>query len=113
SFWNSDANNPSPGAAAGNTWDGAWHLVTGVYDGQNHIYVDGVEVGTGATAVASAYGNGDLNFGSYDTSGNFGWQGGLDDIKIFGTALTAQQILTNYLQALGGTLVGWWKAESN
>lgn len=72
-----------------------WHHVAGVYtrSGNNltiDTYVDGVLVGTNTAGVGDISANSDLLFGKYTDQPNF--QGSLDDIRIYSSALTANQI---------------------
>lgn len=75
---------------------GAWHHVAGTYDGTTiRVYVNGVERGTGAsgtaipaTAQVVAIGR-STDFGAY-----FG--GTIDDVALYGSALSAARILDHY-----------------
>jgi hypothetical protein len=72
--------------------DGAWHNVVYSYDGvgTNNLYVDGVAVSPTGTAHQSgsttvAY------LGTYDGS-NERYNGSIDDVRVYNTALTAAQV---------------------
>jgi Concanavalin A-like lectin/glucanases superfamily/Immunoglobulin domain len=88
---------------AGTTiWDGRFHLVDGTYDGQTvRLYVDGKEMGTGTSAsgqiqYGTTYNAGQLLFGDFATttsSSNF--TGLIDEVKLYSTALSAQQVDAN------------------
>jgi Concanavalin A-like lectin/glucanases superfamily len=107
----------SPSADPGIVWDGAWHQVTGTYDGAAvHLYVDGLEVGSGTPAPGTidyasspSVHNGALVIAN-DPTLAFNMAGGIDDVKIWDSALTAQQVAQSY--AASG-LVSWWRAEGN
>ncbi|MBI5387679.1 MAG: hypothetical protein HZA90_23715 [Verrucomicrobia bacterium] len=77
--------------------DGAWHHCAGTFDGEfMRVYLDGREIGSlkrpGKIAV-SPVGPGFI--GSLGgTSEHF--QGGLDDLRLYGAALTAEQIAALY-----------------
>jgi len=103
----------SPAADPGQIWDGAWHLATGVYDGSaSHLYIDGVEVGTGTA------GAGDIDysspqqlvFGDYQKPGGLPFVGEIDDVKLYDHALTSAEILGTFS---GTNLISWWRAETN
>jgi hypothetical protein len=106
----------SPAADAGAIYDGAWHQVTGSYDGSAvHLYVDGLEVGSGTPTsgpidyVDTNQNNGALVIAN-DPTFSFNLPGGIDDVKIWGSALTAQQVAQSYA---AGRLVSWWRAEGD
>ncbi len=105
----------SPQALSDLVWDGAWHQVTGTYDGASvRIYLDGIEVGTGTAASGAIDYSSDLNGGALiignDPSLSYGYSGGIDEVKVFDRALTAEEILASY-KSQG--LVSWWRAEDN
>ncbi|HUT45642.1 MAG TPA: LamG domain-containing protein [Sedimentisphaerales bacterium] len=94
--------------------DGAWHHVCGVFDnGQATIYIDGSpepSVNSGST-----FGSGDLRFGyicanseasSFDggRGGGSPVSGSVDDVRIYNTALTQEQII---LVMRGDPLLVW------
>jgi len=81
--------------------DGAWHLVAATYDGSGtasgvHLYVDGVAVATTTLAnsigSASIFNSVPLTIGAA-SDGNHSFEGNINDVAVFGTALTAAQIL--------------------
>lgn len=113
-FFSNGGGNNTPSAGAGAVWDGAWHQVTGVFDGSsNYLYLDGHEIGqTAATYKTPADGT-PFVFGVATPTDSTIYQGSLDEVRLYGTNLTAAQVLNSYLTDLGGTLVGWWRAESN
>lgn len=92
-------------------WDGAWHLITGTYDGATvRVYLDGLEVGTGT----EGYGDIDytspteLVFGAYTTSGDYPFVGLLDDVQLYDRALTDEEVLASYKE---NRLASWWQAN--
>jgi Concanavalin A-like lectin/glucanases superfamily/Immunoglobulin domain len=106
----------SPQAPPNAVWDGAWHQLTGVYDGSIvHLYLDGVEEGTGTAAsgpiaYSTNFLGGNLLIGN-DEHFSFPYGGVVDDVKIYDQALTASEILATYNSA--SNLVSWWAAEGN
>jgi Concanavalin A-like lectin/glucanases superfamily len=82
----------SASARAGDVWDGAWHRVTGTFDGTAvHAFVDGREIGT---ALATSAGTGieyeslpqGTYFGSYIGSCRLPFGGDLDAVRIWSEA---------------------------
>jgi hypothetical protein len=77
----------SPEVSAKTVWDGRWHHVIGSYDGDGvRLWIDGSEVGTGTpTNMAIAYGVGskDLYVGIYRGSCDLGFDGAIDDARIW------------------------------
>ncbi|MBW8036425.1 MAG: hypothetical protein FVQ79_12565, partial [Planctomycetes bacterium] len=70
-----------------------WHHVVGTFDGQNiRVYLDGLEIGSrrypGRIILG---GSDDAYIGSSGGKAEF-FQGGIDDVRIFGIALTGDQI---------------------
>ena len=106
----------SPIAAPAAVWDGAWHLVTGVWDGlAAHVYLDGIEQGSGTTSPNAANGIEYTNaqslvIGDYRAPGGLPFIGLIDDLQLYNRALTSGEILGYYS---GGTLVSWWSANTN
>ena len=87
----------SPDAGA-EVWDGAWHHVAGTYDGSRvHLYVDGVEMGSGTPAPPIAYGlpSGEAFYiGNYRGSCDFPFTGAIDNVRIWSRALSGEEIVT-------------------
>lgn len=82
----------SPDAGAG-VWDGNWHLVAGTFDGVAvRLYVDGVEMGDGtASSLAINYDlptSDSLFIGAYQGTCGLRFTGDVDDVQVFGRALT-------------------------
>jgi hypothetical protein len=109
----------SPSADPAAIWDGQWHQATGVYDGQSaRLYVDGAEIGSTEGPGAIDYSSPQpLLFGTYQTAGGLFFNGSVDEIKVFGKALTAEDISTTYSDpnhaANTAGLIGWWKFEND
>jgi hypothetical protein len=103
----------SPQVYPEQVWDGTWHLVTGSYDGAtSRVYLDGIESGTGTPgAGAIEYTNATyLVFGAYSTSGDNGFTGELDDVKVYDHVLTAGEVMAAFKE---GRLLSWWPADQN
>ena len=75
---------------------GQWYHVAGVFDStgaEARFYVDGTPVGTPVAITAPINVNGWwLTIGTYTTIGHGAWDGLLDDVRIYDTALTASEI---------------------
>jgi hypothetical protein len=72
-----------------------WHYVVGTYDGSNlRLYVDGVLAGGPTASTSSAGAAGSIDIAANATSGFFA--GTLDEIAIYGRALSASEIATHY-----------------
>ncbi len=86
----------SPSAGPG-VWDGNWHFVAGTFDGATvRLYVDGAEVGTGTSASAAIkYGLATSNMlfiGAYPGTCPLPFTGDVDEVQIFGRALSAPEV---------------------
>ena len=77
----------SPEASAATVWDGNWHHVIGSYDGDRvRLWVDGSKVGSGTAAnIAIAYGtrSSGVYVGLYRGSCDLGFDGAIDDVKLW------------------------------
>lgn len=87
---------PSPDAGQG-IWDGKWHHVAGTFDGTTvRLYVDGTQVGSGTPAALEiSYdmpGGNDLFIGNYFWPGTWGFIGSIDELSIYGRALSDSEI---------------------
>ena len=80
--------------------DNQWHQLSAVGDGQGlKIYIDGQLAGSSTQATAN-YGSSTYPFrvgggGIFDPSGNY-YTGDVDEVAVFSTALTADQIRKLY-----------------
>ncbi len=81
--------------------DGNWHHIAGVIDPSNAtaanrmiLYFDGSSVGTGTDSAAIDYGVTltDFRIGSDAANGSFDFNGTIDEVRIYDTALSATQI---------------------
>lgn len=82
--------------AAGGLIDaGVWHHLVGTYDGSTvRIYLDGVLVGTGVASISGAIATGTspVRFGAASFANIDPYDGALDDVQIFDSALSATEI---------------------
>ena len=86
----------SPDAGT-SVWDGKWHSVIGTFDSSTvRLYVDGKQVGSGTPDTSAiTYGlssSNDLMIGNYGGCSGLGFSGRIDEVKVFGRALGAQEI---------------------
>lgn len=98
SFWIEQTNNtivkldPTSGnSLVQNTWS---HVV-GVADGSNlHLYLNGVDCGTTAAYDGTIDNNAITNFwiGRILASASFGWDGLLDEVRVYNRALSATEV---------------------
>ncbi|MEI6438478.1 MAG: LamG domain-containing protein, partial [Candidatus Omnitrophota bacterium] len=88
-----------------------WALYTGVYDGTNlKIYKNGVLDNTANIGAVSIRGGAyNTNIG-HDSCGS-AFRGTLDDVRIYNTALTANEISRLYQDGMPSGLKGWWKFD--
>ena len=71
---------------------GAWHLLTGVYDGSVlTVYVDGAASGTLATSGSVRAGGQALYIG-HNGAGGDGLKGIVDDVRVYNRALSAAEV---------------------
>jgi uncharacterized protein (TIGR03790 family) len=90
------------GCAEGGTITSGWHLVTATYDGATgRLYVDGVQVASD-TFTAPAITNFPLYIGSY-YRGGYGWNGALDDVRLYSLALASTEVSSLYTAASANT----------
>ena len=81
--------------AATSIWDGEWHHTAGTYDGSLvHVYVDGVEIGSGKPAPAIGYTLPSRAFliGNYRGSCDLPFTGAIDNVRIWSRALSGDEI---------------------
>ena len=82
-------------AFLGGVLDGAWHHVAGVYTRSGasltiDTYVDGAFIGSNTATVGDITSGSDLLFGRYLLQPHF--MGSLDDVRVYGRALTALEV---------------------
>jgi hypothetical protein len=85
----------SPQASAAAVWDGKWHHVAGTFDGVNiKLYLDGVQVDGATSTIQDIYyfGTGNLYIGAYTNSSYLAFSGTIDEVRIWSSALTADQL---------------------
>lgn len=100
---------PTVAVSTTNVTDGEWHHVACVFDqtaGQKRIYVDGVLEGTGT--IPSTQGNSAPFFvGGYDINGyRESFPGAVDEVRVWSTARTSEEIATDQYARLAGTEAG-------
>ncbi|HVW67314.1 MAG TPA: LamG domain-containing protein, partial [Candidatus Peribacteraceae bacterium] len=83
--------------AGGTVLDGNWHNLVGVYHRSGNqltidTYVDGVLAGSHTATVGSISANSSLLFGYYRGQENNTFNGSLDDVRVYGRALTATEV---------------------
>jgi hypothetical protein len=111
SFWINDAAATIFTATSPNAYnDNTWHHAVGVYGGSVvKLYIDGSQVAS-ANAGAIFYGAGAIAIGrDGDYNGSY-FNGLIDDVRIFQSELSAQEVLALYNQASSG-LVSHWKLD--
>ena len=88
----------SPSAPGAEVWDGAWHMLAGSFDGEFlRMYLDGEEL-PGAVPAEEAIEwileTTDLAIGNLpnDDCTGYGYAGQLDEVRVYGRALTADEV---------------------
>jgi len=72
---------------------GAWHLVTGVYDGTAYrVYLDGTQIATVNSALAPGTGTNTIRIGAINETNQKFFNGSIDDARIYNRALSAAEI---------------------
>ena len=82
-------------AGGGTIGAGAWHHLVGTYDGSRvRLYLDGALSATGTVAISGmiATGTSPLRFGGSAFTNIDPYDGALDEVQIFGTALTPAEV---------------------
>jgi len=97
--------------------DGKWHLATATYDGSDiKIHFDGAEVGSFAhPGRLDTGGRAAAYIGSWNAGSEF-FRGGIDDVRVYGRALSAGEIkalAAGRREANVRGLVGWWKLDGD
>jgi hypothetical protein len=97
----------SPEVPAATVWDGSWHHVIGSYDGDRvRLWIDGAHVGSGTAAnIAIAYGTASKSIyvGIYRGSCDLGFDGAIDDIKVWDDAPPQTTVVGPVVPAVPGT----------
>jgi hypothetical protein len=71
-----------------------WYHVTATYDGSVFkVYLDGEEVGVSEPGLSLTKGQKDVFIGAYCGGYAYGFEGVIDDVKIYDYALSPAQIL--------------------
>jgi hypothetical protein len=80
------------GCAESGTITSGWHLVTATYDGAiGRLYVDGALVAS-ETFTAPANTNYALYIGRYYGGTGSGWNGSMDEVRLYNRALTSAEV---------------------
>ena len=86
--------------AGSRVWDGGWHFVVGTYDGRSvRLYVDGVQVGSGAPLAGNVdydFPDNDLYLGHYAGCTGLDFGGAIDAPQVWSRSLSAAEVLTTY-----------------
>jgi hypothetical protein len=88
--------------------DGAWHQLVAVRDGgtgATRLYVDGEEITAGRFVYENDFiSRTPVNIGYFNASilNSYQYEGDLDEVKLFGRALSANEIKENYLEVYNG-----------
>jgi hypothetical protein len=88
-------------------WDGNWHMVLGEYDGSSvRLFVDGTEVGTGAPRRGPLEyvlpDSNDLYVGDYPGCQLHTFVGTIDELDVWGRALSASEVQAAFEQVTSG-----------
>ncbi|MDB4354049.1 hypothetical protein N9Z02_01965, partial [Akkermansiaceae bacterium] len=96
--------------SGGDLSDGEWHHIVGISDPDNFttsLYVDGVLITSGAAPAINNAGNDvttDLFIGSNPQSTNREWNGQIDDVAVWGRALTEEEVLSIWADGNGESI---------
>lgn len=95
-LYNQNGTTPSLNIGAGTT-DANWHHIVAVCDASTNgeLYIDGVLAASGASTGYVPDPDGDLAIGARSDAG-FVYNGGIDEVAIYTTALSASDILAHY-----------------
>jgi chitodextrinase len=81
----------SYGCAEGGTISSGWHLVTATFDGATaRLYVDNAVVGSDTFTPSTA--SLPFNIGVAYTGSGYGWNGTIDEVRLYNRALTAAEV---------------------
>jgi len=85
-------------------WNGDWHHVVGTYDGSKAvIYIDGVENNSIDCSGPIATNDWDVWIGNWASLGGgtgASWWGGIDDVRVYDEALSAEEVYALYLEGM-------------
>ena len=91
--------------------DNSWHHIVATSDPvlfQTKLYIDGVDIATGAAPNISDTANGglipDLFIGANPNAANREWNGQIDDLAIWGRGLTAEEVALIYNGGAGESI---------
>jgi len=86
----------SYGCAEGGTVTTGWHLVTATFDGTTaRLYVDNAQVASD-TFSAPPNTNFPLYIGRYYGASAYGWNGAIDEVRLYNRALTPTEVIAIY-----------------
>ena len=93
------------GSSAKSIDDGAWHYVTGRYDGVNlSIWVDGnLENSKAVSGLTMSNTGSSVELGGHCNGAAYPFKGTLDDVRIYARALTSSEILADMATPVAGT----------
>jgi len=91
------------GCVEGGTLTSGWHLVTATFDGTTaRLYVDSVQVASD-TFTAPPNANFPLYIGRYYGASAYGWNGAIDEVRLYNRALTSADVSAIYTYTGGAT----------
>ena len=79
---------------------GSWHHIVTVHNGTSlDVYLDGIKQNSSPVTVVAPNANigDDFTIGRYNISPGYYWDGKLDEVAVFNTALTAREVKSIYL----------------
>ncbi|MBT7402458.1 LamG domain-containing protein, partial [Candidatus Woesearchaeota archaeon] len=83
--------------------DSSWYHFVGIYNGTDSIlYVNGTFIDSSAVSSISYTGISDLIIGGSTKGGFAGWNGWVDDVRIYNRSLSEEQIQANYQAGIDG-----------
>jgi subtilisin-like proprotein convertase family protein len=108
--------NPNITIQSGFVADGSWHHVAATRtrsSGDIKLFIDGAQAAGGTANTNELSAPAQVRFGSIQTGFNF-YRGLLDEVRIWNTPLTADQIQSNMIQRRGGNepgLAACWRFD--
>ena len=80
--------------------DGKWHQIVAIKDGNQHVnklYVDGQLVNSGSFKYVNSFASqSPVNIGYLDVADKYRFNGDIDEVKLFGRVLSAEEIQDRY-----------------